>query len=104
MASIQIKNIGPLKDTGVLDFSTVNLLIGKQSTGKSTLLKILSFCHWIEKAVISGKKIKGQTAKYANSHYYRFSQELMQFHRLPEFFFSPDSEIHYNGTAISVAS
>ncbi len=102
MASIQIKNIGPLKDTGVLDFSTVNLLIGKQSTGKSTLLKILSFCHWIEKAVISGKKIKGQTAKYAYSHYYRFSQELMQFHRLPEFFFSPDSEIHYNGTAISI--
>ncbi len=26
----------------------------------------------------------------------------MQFHRLPEFFFSPDSEIHYNGTAISI--
>lgn len=102
MTSIRIKNIGPLKDTGTVSLGTVNLFIGRQSTGKSVLLKILSFCHWIEKAVISGKKIKGKGVRYAYSHYYRFVQELMQFHRLPEFFFRPDSEIHYDGMAIAI--
>lgn len=49
MASITIKNIGPLSDTGTVELGRFNIFIGKQSTGKSTLMKILCFCQWIEK-------------------------------------------------------
>ena len=41
MATIQIQNIGPIVDTGVIELRAINLFIGKQSSGKSTLLKIL---------------------------------------------------------------
>lgn len=49
MASIQIKNVGPLIDTGQIDLGRFNVVIGKQSTGKSTFMKILCFCQWLEK-------------------------------------------------------
>ena len=52
MPSIQIKNIAPLKDTGVVKLTPVMLLIGNQSSGKSTLMKILCFCRWIEKRIM----------------------------------------------------
>ena len=54
MATIEIKNIGPLADTGILSLTPVMLFIGKQSTGKSTLMKIICFCRWIEKQVMVG--------------------------------------------------
>lgn len=54
MASITIKNIGPLSDTGTVELGRFNLFIGKQSTGKSTLMKILCFCQWIEKKIMTG--------------------------------------------------
>ena len=54
--------IGPLKDTGVIPISYIMLIIDEQSTGKSTFMKILSFCRWIEKAM--GESIE---LKYAQS-------------------------------------
>ena len=36
MRKIQIKNIGPLEDSGVIYIKPVMLIIGKQSMGKST--------------------------------------------------------------------
>lgn len=43
MQTIEIRNIGPLAETGVVPVSQVMLLIGEQSTGKSTFMKILCF-------------------------------------------------------------
>ena len=54
MATIEIKHIGPLANTGILKLTPVLLFIGKQSTGKSTLMKIICFCRWIEKQVMVG--------------------------------------------------
>ncbi|MDR0892693.1 MAG: ATP-binding protein [Mediterranea sp.] len=53
MASIEIKHVGPLVDTGRIELKTVNLFIGKQSTGKSTLMKILCHCRWVEKTLMT---------------------------------------------------
>ena len=39
-----IKNIGPIKDIE-LSISKVNIFMGQQSSGKSTIAKILSFCN-----------------------------------------------------------
>lgn len=97
MATIQIKSIGPIVDTGVIELRTINLFIGQQSTGKSTLLKILSHCRWIEKVLSVGRKLNGRSAKYFYTHHYRFVQELISFYRFDSNFFSSESEIIYRG-------
>jgi len=99
MASITIKNIGPLSDTGTVELGRFNIFIGKQSTGKSTLMKILCFCQWIEKKIMTGDE-KNLVSAY--THYFRFLRELKQFHRLSDNFFKTTSEIHYIGECITI--
>ena len=50
MKNLIIRNIGPIKDA-VLELKRFNFIIGPQSSGKSTVAKILSTCEWIEKEV-----------------------------------------------------
>lgn len=50
MAHLTIKNIGPIKEV-VLDLNKINVFIGPQSSGKSTIAKVITFCHWVEKNV-----------------------------------------------------
>ena len=50
MAHIIIKNIGPIKEVE-LDLNKINVFMGPQSCGKSTIAKIISFCLWVEKNV-----------------------------------------------------
>lgn len=102
MATIQIQNIGPIVDTGVIELRAINLFIGKQSSGKSTLLKILCFCRWIDKQVAIGSRKKDKSASYVYSHYSRFIKELMHFYRFNESFFTAQSQIHYNGDAVEI--
>lgn len=97
MASIAIKNIGPLSDTGTLKIGQFNIIIGKQSTGKSTLLKILCFCKWIEKQIMID-----EDNLYNYSHYSRFLKELIQFHRISKSFFNARSEIHFVGDCVKI--
>lgn len=97
MSTIQIKSIGPIRDSGVIQLQTINLFIGKQSTGKSTLLKIISHCRWIEKLLCIGKPKNGRGVKYAYTHHYRFIQELIKFYRFDSKFFNANSEIRYVG-------
>ena len=98
MATIRIKNIAPLHDTGTLNLTSVMLFIGMQSTGKSTLMKILCFCKWVEKRVM----VDGEELLYKYTHYNRFRKELMKFHRLNENAFAEDSKIMYNGECVTI--
>lgn len=108
MASIRIRNIGPILDSGIIELSAVNLFIGKQSSGKSTLLKILCYCRWLDKQFSIGTKIGSGTKRtersvtYAYSHHYRFVRELMHFYRLNESFFNEESSIEYIGDGVDV--
>ncbi len=102
MASIRVKSIGPLQDTGVIELRTFNVFIGKQSTGKSTLLKIMSHCRWVEKLMCVGKPRNGRGVRYAYTHYYRFIQELIKFYRVDPKFLSPESEIWYEGDSFRI--
>lgn len=98
MATIQIKNIGPIADTGELSLTSVMLIIGKQSSGKSTFLKILCFCRWIEKLImVSNEEVISQY-----THNLKFLKNLKQFHRFYDSFFSETSYIHYDGDAITI--
>lgn len=98
MQTIEIRNIGPLKETGVVPISQVMLLIGEQSTGKSTFMKILCFCCWLEKQVMIG----GDSILSRYTHYYRFWNELKKFHHFNDEFLSDSSYIKYDGSAIQI--
>ena len=98
MQTIEIRNIGPLRDTGIVPVSQVMLLIGEQSTGKSTFMKILCFCCRLEKQVMIG----GDSIVSKYTHYYRFWNELKRFHHLNDEFLSDSSYIKYDGSAIQI--
>ena len=98
MASIRIKNIGPLVDTGTINMTPVMLFIGKQSTGKSTLMKVLCFCCWIEKKIM----VEGESLVYKYTHFGRFVKELKAFHRMEKIYFNENSEIHFSGECITI--
>lgn len=102
MPSIRIQNIGPLMDTGTVDIKSITLFIGKQGTGKSTLMKILCFCQWLEKRIASDLKEEEESVMYSFSHGGRFIAQLISFFRFNEEFFSPKSVIDYEGTSIRV--
>ena len=98
MASLHIKHFGPIEDSTRIEFTPLMVLIGRQSSGKSTFMKVLCFCRWIEKLVIvSTDDIINQY-----THYGRFVKELKQFHRLNDDYFKKNTSIEYEGDTITI--
>ena len=97
MSTIQIQHIDALKDTGELPIKRVTLFLGPQGAGKSTLMKILCYCRWVEKEIMKDLKNKDWY-----THYKRFFKGLSEFHRLPQSFFSSDSSIVYKGDLVAI--
>lgn len=56
MVTIQIRNIGPIKEAE-FRLNKVNIFIGPQSSGKSTIAKLVSFCQWLEKYIVINQGI-----------------------------------------------
>ena len=50
MRRLTIRNVGPVKSVDI-NLNKVNVFIGPQSSGKSTIAKVLSTCSWVEKEV-----------------------------------------------------
>lgn len=48
MRRLIIRNVGPIKSVDIR-LNKVNVFIGPQGSGKSTIAKIISFCTWMEK-------------------------------------------------------
>ena len=99
MATILIKNLGPIKDTGLINLTDVLLVIGRQSSGKSTFMKVLCFCRWLEKKIMTSfdKTIQAYT------HNNRFTKDLKQFYRIDEIYFKEDTEIIYDGDVVTIS-
>lgn len=75
---ITIQNVGPIKDI-TLPLNRINVLIGPQSSGKSTIAKLLSFCSWLEKEMtITQKSIK------TDEEYIK--KNLFDYHRIGSYF------------------
>lgn len=98
MTTIHIKNVGPLKDTGIIAINTLLLIIGKQSSGKSTFMKILCHCCWIEKTLM----VDDDNTATDYSKGQKFLESLMTFHRFNQDYFSSDSYIKYDGDYITI--
>lgn len=75
---ITIKNVGPIKDV-TLPLNRVNVLIGPQSSGKSTIAKLLSFCSWLEKEMIITQKTIKTDEEY-------IKKNLFDYHRIGSYF------------------
>lgn len=98
MASLHIKSFGPIVDSTKIKLTPLMVIIGRQSAGKSTFMKVLCFCRWVE------KKIMVSTDDIVNqyTHYNRFIKELKQFHRLNDEYFSKDTELLYDGDNLTI--
>ncbi|MDO5525300.1 MAG: AAA family ATPase [Prevotella sp.] len=98
MASLHIKNVGPIVDSSNIELTSLMVLIGRQSAGKSTFMKVLCFCRWVEKKImVSTDDIVSQY-----THYNRFVKELKQFHRLNDEYFAENTELMYDGDNITI--
>lgn len=92
---IIVKNIGPIKEAD-LELKKFNILIGQQSTGKSTLAKIACYCSWVEKEI----SITQSPEEFQKEGY--FINHLEEFHKLNGFI-SKDSFIAYSSDVLSFA-
>lgn len=99
MASLHIKDFGPIVDSTKIELTSLMMFIGRQSAGKSTFMKVLCFCRWIEKRIMvsTGGDLVNQY-----THYNRFVKELKQFHRLNDEYFCKDTVIVYDGDTIVI--
>jgi len=93
MQRLIIKNIGPVKEADIW-LRKVNVFIGPQSSGKSTIAKIISFCSWLEKN------------KHETEGSYLFARpvidKMISYHRM-EGYLSENSKIFYQGDNLAFA-
>lgn len=93
MPKFEIKNVGPIRDVS-FTLNKLNVFIGPQSSGKSTIAKIISFCSWLEKDVLIHQDVDYVDAAF-------IKRELFDFHRMGSYF-SEGSYIKYVGNAIEL--
>ena len=91
MAFLEIKNTGPIKNVS-FNLNKINFFIGPQSSGKSTIAKIISFCLWLEKDVLIHQKVD-----YIDSAF--LDKNLIAFHQLKDSF-TDESYIKYESDII----
>ena len=92
MKHLTIKNIGPIKEVDI-DFNKINIIMGPQSSGKSTITKVACYCTWVEKRVSLTQSFDFFLSEN------NFLNYLLIFHKL-EGYLQEDSEIHYCSTVV----
>jgi len=95
MATIEIRNIGPIKEVPEITLNSVNVFMGPQSSGKSTIAKIISYCTWVEMDVATSQSLK----EYDGTT--RFKDELESFHKIKGYF-RADSYIRYTSDTVEI--
>lgn len=75
MKTLIIRDFGPITNAEI-ELKKVNLIIGPQSSGKSCILKVASYCTWVEKQIES----KLSAERFYDKDY--FMEELVRFHKL----------------------
>lgn len=93
MKKLLIRNFGPVREVEI-ELKRVNLIIGPQSSGKSTVLKIACFCDWMEKQI----ELTQNPEKFCEFN--TFVSNLVDFHKLHGYI-QPDSEIRYVNDAVA---
>lgn len=94
MRHLVIRNIGPVKEAEV-ELKRFNFFIGPQSSGKSTIAKILSTCSWVEKEVATMMDETAVATKEA------FLSLMVDFHKMTDYF-DEESVILYETDIIKI--
>lgn len=89
MEHLTIKNIGPISSVDIT-LNSINVFIGPQSSGKSTLAKIISYCSWVEKNSI------------LESRNDDFKEKLMSFHNIDDAYFNSNSYLKYESNCCKI--
>ncbi len=93
MKHLVIRHFGPIDEIDI-ELRRVNLIIGPQSSGKSTVLKVACFCDWMERQI----EMTQNPEKYCEGQ--SFVKSLVGFHKLDGYMYS-DSFIRYENDAVS---
>ena len=93
MKRLLIKNFGPIRIADIT-LGRLNIFIGPQSAGKSTLLKLACHCDWLERQVIISQdpEIFFESSSFVNG--------LVSFHKL-DGYIQVDSYIRYENDALT---
>lgn len=90
MTKIIIDNVGSIKNIE-LHLNKINIIMGPQSSGKSTIAKIISYCQWVEKRFLIDGEYK-----------YKIEDQLLEFHRLSYTYFSKNSFVKYESEFLTI--
>lgn len=93
MKKLTIINFGPIEEIEI-ELKRINIILGPQSSGKSTVLKVACFCDWIERQVA----VSQDPDKFFNASF--FVKNLVEFHKL-EGFMQKSSVIKYENDSLS---
>lgn len=93
MKHLTIRHFGPVGEADI-ELKRINLIIGPQSSGKSTVLKVACFCDWMEKQI----ELTQDPEKFCNPA--AIATHLIGFHRL-EGYMRPDTYIRYENDAVT---
>lgn len=94
MSKLIIRNVGPIKEVE-LDLNKINVFMGPQSSGKSTIAKIISFCTWLEKDVATSQSLDKHKDKDS------FKKWLESYHKMKGYF-NEKSFISYSSDILQV--
>ena len=95
MKKLTIKNIGPIKNAEFA-VNRINVFMGPQSSGKSTISKILCHCQWVEKSCFMNDK---ELENYQKDGV--FLDSLVEYHKL-EGYFNKNASIKYVGDYLTI--
>lgn len=93
MRHLEIHNFGPVGHVSI-DLRRVNVIIGPQSSGKSTVLKMACFCAWLERQIM----LSAQPERFFNQQ--TIEERLLRFHKMKSFMHD-DTEIAYRNDAMA---
>ena len=93
MKHLVIRDFGPVKEVDI-KLKRVNLIIGPQSSGKSTVLKVACFCDWMERQI----ELTQKPWEYCNHNV--VLSNLIEFHKLSGYM-HPDTFISYENDAVA---
>jgi len=91
MNRIKIQNIGAISNVE-FDLNKINVIMGPQSSGKSTIAKIISYCQWVEKRCLLDGEYKEDVRK-----------QLLEFHHLDENYFDDNSYFEYESNFVKIS-
>lgn len=93
MKHLIIRSIGPIDEADIF-LKRINVIIGPQSLGKSTALKLASYCTWVEKRI----ELRQSPSEFIEGD--GFIRQLETFHKMKGYF-REDSYLSYESEYMS---